>query len=226
MGIFDNLFGRRKGPGRGRAARDDDESASYTRAIRRDDLERQAPPADDWDPPAPPRSAPAAEDFEARAPAAPPAPAPPRRVAPPPPPPAPVAPRAHTPPTADDDEVQPTEYAKVSRAPAQKVAGLLLGVQGPLEGHVIRIYQGENILGREAEPEPNDSVPAAIASISRKHAKLTADGGYFVLEPVQLKNATLVADAPIDSHAVLQHGDRITLGTTKPCTFVLLAVPA
>jgi pSer/pThr/pTyr-binding forkhead associated (FHA) protein len=55
---------------------------------------------------------------------------------------------------------------------------------------------------------------------------LTADGGYFVLEPVQLKNATLVADAPIDSHAVLQHGDRITLGTTKPCTFVLLAVPA
>jgi hypothetical protein len=225
MGIFDNLFGRRKGPGRGRAARDDDESASYTRAIRRDELERQAPPADDWDPPAPSRPAPAAEDFEARAPAAPPAPAPPRRVAPPPPPP-PVAPRAHTPPAADDDEVQPTEYAKVSRAPAQRVAGLLLGVQGPLEGHVIRIYQGENILGREAEPEPNDSVPAAIASISRKHAKLTADGGYFVLEPVQLKNATLVADAPIDSHAVLQHGDRITLGTTKPCTFVLLAVPA
>jgi hypothetical protein len=225
MGIFDNLFGRRKGPGRGRAARDDDESASYTRAIRREELERQAPPADDWDPPAPSRPAPAAEDFEARAPAAPPAAAPPRRVAPPPPPP-PVAPRAHTPPAPDDDEVQPTEYAKVSRAPTQKVAGLLLGVQGPLEGHVIRIYQGENILGREAEPEPNDSVPAAIASISRKHAKLTADGGYFVLEPVQLKNATLVADAPIDSHAVLQHGDRITLGTTKPCTFVLLAVPA
>ena len=44
--------------------------------------------------------------------------------------------------------------------------------------------------------------------------------------PIKLKNATLVAGAPIDAHAVLQHGDRISLGTTKPCTFVLLAVPA
>jgi pSer/pThr/pTyr-binding forkhead associated (FHA) protein len=151
-----------------------------------------------------------------------------RRSAPPPPAPAP-APRAYSPPPPlqlDDDEPPPTEYAKVSRVGVLKVAAVLLGVEGPLEGQVIRIYQGENVIGREAEPEAKESVPSTHASISRKHAKLTADGGYFVLEPVQLKNATLAGGAPVDTHAVLQHGDRITLGTTKPCTFVLLAVPA
>lgn len=228
MGIFDSLFGTKKGPARGRTAKEDEGdagNAGYTRAIRRDELERQAPPADDWEPQAAPRSAPV-EEPAARTPA--PASPPPRRTAPPP---APAAPRAYTPPApqaspTDDDEPPPTEYARVSRAATLKVVAVLLGVEGPLEGHLIRIYQGENVLGREAEPDSKDSVPATAASISRKHAKLTADGGYFVLEPVQLKNATLVAGAPIDTHAVLQHGDRITLGTTRPCTFVLLAVPA
>jgi hypothetical protein len=226
MGIFDSLFGAKKGPTRGRAPSDDEDGsrADMTRAIRREEVAQRGAPSDDWDAPARP-AAPSPEYPEERAPA-PAAPSPPQRRAAPPPPPAP-APRAYAPPQPlEDDEPPPTEYARVSRAGVLKVAAVLVGVEGPLEGHVIRIYQGENILGREAEPEPKDSVPSTAASISRKHAKLIADGGYFVIEPVQLKNATLVAGAPIDAHAVLQHGDRISLGTTKPCTFVLLAVPA
>jgi hypothetical protein len=229
MGIWDSLFGTKKGPVRGRASSDDDAEASpadFTRTIRRDELAQRAAPSDDWDAPTARAGAPAESPGE-RAPASPPpAHSLPRRAAPPPPP--VPAPRAYAPPAPafDDDEPPPTEYAKVARAAVLKVAAVLVGVEGPLEGHVIRIYQGENILGREAEPEPKDSVPSTAASISRKHAKLIADGGYFVLEPVQLKNATLVAGAPIDAHAVLQHGDRISLGTAKPCTFVLLAVPA
>ena len=225
MGIWDKLFGTKKGPGRGRVSADDDAEpsrADYTKAIRRDELARRAAPSDEWDAPPPARPTPPAERAEDRAP--PPTP-PPRRASAPPSYTPPSPPRAQAPePLSDDDEPPPTEYAKVPRATTAKVAALLLGVEGPLEGHVIRIYQGENVLGREAEPDPKDSV--TLLSISRKHAKLTADDGYFVLEPVQLKNATLVAGMPIDAHAVLQHGDRITLGTTKPCTFVLLAVPA
>ena len=234
MGFWDSLFGTKKGPARGRAARDDDADsgdANFTRAIRRDELERRSAPSDDWEPRPVARPAPQ-DEYPDEPTLAPPAPAhtPPRRASPPAPPAPP--PRAYTPPREPepaafaDDEPPPTEYARVPRSSSLKVAAVLLGVEGPLEGHVIRVYQGENILGREAEPELKESVPSTAASISRKHAKLTADGGYFVLEPVQLKNATLAQGAPVEAHAVLQHGDRITLGTTKPCTFVLLAVPA
>jgi hypothetical protein len=129
-------------------------------------------------------------------------------------------------PVVDEDEPPPTEYARVARPASQRVVAVLLGIDGPLDGHLVRIYAGENVIGREAEPDARESLPSSASSISRKHAKLIADGGYFVLEPVQLKNATLASGEPVEAHAVLQHGDRLTLGTTKPCTFVLLAVPA
>jgi pSer/pThr/pTyr-binding forkhead associated (FHA) protein len=104
------------------------------------------------------------------------------------------------------------------------VVALLLGVDGALDGHVVRVFEGENVLGREGSPEPLPNRPDT-KTISRQHARLRADGGDFMIEAVRPENATFVNEQLVESPQLLQHGDRIRLGATKPTTFVLLVVP-
>jgi hypothetical protein len=224
MSIFDNLFGNKKKPGRGGASVDDDtDPASYTRVITREpEAERRAPAADGWgDEPRPPTPAPAAA-FEPT----PLRPAPAYRSPEPPTHQAPAAParpslREASHPDADDGQ---TVYASVSRAVPTKVVAVLVCIEGSVEGHVVRIFAGENVIGRKAKPE-SESLPDTARTVSREHAKLVAEDGYFMVQPMRPENATLVNDVPVDSHEALQHGDRLTLGATKPSTFVLLVVP-
>jgi len=89
---------------------------------------------------------------------------------------------------------------------------------------VCRLFEGENVLGREGAPEPLPNC-SETKTISRKHASLKAEGGYFAIEPLRPENATFVNDVLIDKPELLQHGDRVKLGATKPSTFLLLVVP-
>ena len=222
MSIFDNLFGNKKKPGRGGASADDDtDPASYTRVITREpEAERRAPAADGWgDEPRTPAPAPAPA-FEP----APMRPAAAHRSLEPPPHQAPAARpslREASHPDADDGQ---TVYASVSRALPTKVVAVLVCTEGPVEGHVVRIFAGDNVIGRKAKPE-SESLPDTARTVSREHAKLVAEDGYFMVQPMRPENATLVNDVPVESHEALQHGDRLTLGATKPSTFVLLVVP-
>ena len=105
-----------------------------------------------------------------------------------------------------------------------KLVGVLLGVEGPLTGQVVRIYEGPNLIGREGQPDPLPNTPET-KTISRKHAVLNSEGGYFAIEPVRPENATFVGDKAIDARELIQHGDRIRMGSAKPSTFVLLVIP-
>jgi len=101
---------------------------------------------------------------------------------------------------------------------------VLLGIDGPLDGHLVRVFDGENVLGREGSPESLPNRPDT-KTISRQHARLRADAGDFMIEAVRPENATFVNEQPVETPQLLQHGDRIRLGATKPTTFVLLVVP-
>jgi hypothetical protein len=226
MGIVDRLFPKKK-HARGSAPAEDPDEAGYTRAIAREG-EAPAPRRDDADPwsdsasrtpaPAPSRDDPM--DAPTLAPPRP-APAPPPRYTPPPPrreaPRAPVAEEG----PGDDATVLGPAFAAPVRG---SIVAVLVGIDGALDGHLVRVFDGENVLGREGSPEPLPN-RQDTKTISRQHARLRADGGDFMIEPVRPENATFVNDQLIEAPQLLQHGDRLRLGATKPSTFVLLVVP-
>lgn len=157
---------------------------------------RQAPP-----PAAPPQSAPPAP------PTAPPTAGPPP-VAPPPaaPPAAPPQPAA---PSAGRMGEAPTQYITAPKLDSGPVAGVLVGIEGELEGEVYKIRPGENKLGRS---ESCDVVLPSV-KISREHATIFHEEGIFGIAPLSDKNATFVNDEPIEA-SELSDGDVIRMGSS------------
>jgi len=93
-------------------------------------------------------------------------------------------------------------------APLGKVAGVLVAVEGELEGAVWRIVSGNNRIGRD--PECEVSLPSEW--ISRPHARIQHEHGIFVIEAVSDK-PTIVNSEQIDG-SELQDGDYLKLGKT------------
>lgn len=221
MGWFSDRFGRgKKRHVRGNPLDDDDDGDSneHTRLIRREpESPIRVAPAGAWDP-TPVEEAPvervASDDVPTQVPAQ-------RR-----PPPRPVfqPDPDFSPNRASDDDDNRTIMASKSVIAVGKLVGVLLGVEGPLTGQVVRIYEGPNLIGREGQPDPLPNTPET-KTISRKHAVLNSEGGYFAIEPVRPENATFVGDKAIDARELIQHGDRIRMGSAKPSTFVLLVIP-
>ncbi len=216
MGLFDDLFKRKKRPGRGGPTEDEDtDPSSYTRVIARVPEVPQRPSSGGWDDDPPPRETPPPPREEPVRPSSryEPPPAAPIRVLPPP--------RLQAP--EEDDAA--TVLGTPQHAAPTKIAAVMVCVEGPIEGHVVRLYQGENVIGRRGRPE-SERLPEAARTISREHVRITAEDGYFMIQPIRAENATCVNDVPVDGHESLSNGDRVTLGATKPSVFVLLVVPS
>jgi hypothetical protein len=212
--ISDRFGGKKKRHARGSPSDDRTDSDAFTREIRRGH-DPKGPSSDplEWDPqPADPfelEYAPSDVPTEVAKP----------RPQPPLPKPAPFRPAPIA--SSDDDK---TVLATGTSAVKGKLVAVLVGVEGPLDGHVVRVFDGDNLIGREGQPDPLPNLPES-KTISRKHAMLSADGGYFAIEPVDAKNATFLNEKVIDARELIQHGDRVRLGSAKPSTFVLLVVP-
>jgi hypothetical protein len=219
MGIVDRLFGKKQHGRRG-SEEDDTDPASYTRIIGSEGPPAPAADSDPWGDPAPaePPPAPVADDEPTRAPMAPASPPP---VAPSPQVREPL-PRDLSPSGPGDDATVLGPVSEV-RGPSRVVA-VLVCVEGPLDSHVVRLFEGDNVLGREGSPESLPNGPET-KTISRQHARLRADGGDFMIEPMRPENATFVNDLLIETPQLVSHGDRIRLGASKPSTFALLVVP-
>jgi len=71
------------------------------------------------------------------------------------------------------------------------------------------LRDGENLLGRT----PEAALWVDHGSVSRRHARLTVDGGVARLEDLGSRHGTFVAGARIDGPVTLVDGDRIELGT-------------
>jgi len=102
-------------------------------------------------------------------------------------------------------------------------------VEGPLEGKLFPIHEGENKLARNPlfdHPFPDVKTQrSADMGISRDHAELIARGGVFLLQPLPgaRKNPTVLNGDDIPQEgALLQHGDCIGMGKSR---FIFLALP-
>ena len=103
-----------------------------------------------------------------------------------------------------------TEYVDVRAMLPNQVVGVLVAIEGELEGEVYRVYDGENRLGRS----PDCAIELPSRKISREHSKLIHQDGVFVIAPLSDRNPTILNDERTDG-AELSDGDTIKLGRTK-----------
>lgn len=124
----------------------------------------------------------------------------------PPPSPAPSAPSR--PPAGRAASDGQTVYTD-TRAMFQQVVGVLVAVDGELEGEIYRVSDGENRLGRAEHCE----IRIPSEKISREHAKIMHQGGVFAIAPLSDRNPTLVNGEPTEG-SELRDGDTVKVGRT------------
>jgi pSer/pThr/pTyr-binding forkhead associated (FHA) protein len=103
-----------------------------------------------------------------------------------------------------------TEYVDVRAILPNQVVGVLVVIEGELEGEVYRVYDGDNRLGRS----PDCEIELPSRKISREHAKLIHQDGTFAIAPLSGKNPTILNDEQTEG-AELGDGDILKLGRTK-----------
>jgi DNA-binding winged helix-turn-helix (wHTH) protein len=78
------------------------------------------------------------------------------------------------------------------------------------EGGILRLMEGENVIGRGEEV----GVRIDVDGVSRRHARIVADGGRFTLEDLGSKNGTYLREQRLKAAAALEDGDTFRLGRT------------
>ncbi len=118
--------------------------------------------------------------------------------------PAPAAPRPGV-----DDAGATRIFSTATAAPTGRVVGVLVAVEGELEGEIFRLADGENFLGRSREC----GVHLSSEWISRRHAKIIHMDGQFVVGPLSEQNPTLI-NGDATEGTELKDGDYLKLGRT------------
>ena len=75
----------------------------------------------------------------------------------------------------------------------------------------ILLTAGENLVGRD----PGVQVWLDSASVSRRHARITVEGGRVTLEDLQSKNGTRVCGSRISAPRPLADGDEVRFGIDR-----------
>lgn len=74
----------------------------------------------------------------------------------------------------------------------------------------IVLLDGENVIGRD----PDVAVRIEAPGVSRRHARILAEGGRFVLEDLESKNGTYLRDVRLSPSGEIRDGDEFRLGQT------------
>lgn len=101
-------------------------------------------------------------------------------------------------------QAEATDVAAANRPPSPRLQHWLLA---PLRQ--IALVDGENLVGRD----PALQVWLDSASVSRRHARITIDGGRATVEDLQSKNGTRVGGQPATAATPLSDGDEISFGS-------------
>ena len=77
-------------------------------------------------------------------------------------------------------------------------------------GELLRLTEGENVIGRGEEA----ALRLDVQGVSRRHARIVADAGRFTLEDLGSKNGTYLREQRLEGPAALEDGDAFRLGRT------------
>ena len=81
---------------------------------------------------------------------------------------------------------------------------------GPTPGVIFPLEGDQLVIGRD----PSNSVAIHDAEISRKHSRLTFQGGKYVLEDLGSTNGVVLNDKKVREHDLVD-GDTLRLGRTE-----------
>jgi pSer/pThr/pTyr-binding forkhead associated (FHA) protein len=84
------------------------------------------------------------------------------------------------------------------------------GAQIEWERGVLQLMEGENVIGRGEEV----AVRIDVDGVSRRHARIVADGGRFTLEDLGSKNGTYLRELRLEGPVALEDGAAFRLGRT------------
>lgn len=85
------------------------------------------------------------------------------------------------------------------------------GAQIEWERGILPLVEGENLIGRGEEMD----VRIDVDGVSRRHARILAQGERFTLEDLGSKNGTYLGDRRLEGPAALTDGDALRLGRTR-----------
>src|ERR1700733_4257539 len=91
----------------------------------------------------------------------------------------------------------------------------LLGVRGPLKGHVIPLPEGEYCVGRQ----PTNDLQLEDNAVSRRHCLFVRSADGCILRDLESRNGTFVTGTPVSEHQ-LEPGDEIRIGGSVFCYLV------
>ncbi len=91
---------------------------------------------------------------------------------------------------------------------------LVMG-QGPRPGQIFQLHRSTMSIGRD----PGNQVVINDPQVSRQHARITPQGGLFILEDLNSTNGTTVNGIRITDAYTLAHGDEIGLGDDVTLVF-------
>jgi FHA domain-containing protein len=90
------------------------------------------------------------------------------------------------------------------------VCGVLIGIEGKLEGEVYKVCDGENRLGRS--PTSEIRLDDRDETVSREHALIIHRDGAFGIKPLKSDNPTFVNGEEVEGGTSLSDGDQIRVG--------------
>jgi pSer/pThr/pTyr-binding forkhead associated (FHA) protein len=86
---------------------------------------------------------------------------------------------------------------------------------GPTPGKIFTLGQEEITIGRET----TNGLPISDPEVSRRHARISFQNGYYILEDLNSTNGTFVNGRRLVGQYVLQHGDVLNLGENITLVF-------
>jgi DNA-binding winged helix-turn-helix (wHTH) protein len=109
-------------------------------------------------------------------------------------------------------------YAFEAEATEERAPGHPVFIEAHLfwNRRTIPLVAGENVIGRDE----SCSARVDAAGVSRRHARILAEGGRFALEDLGSKNGTYLREKRLTSPGPLEDGDEFRLGQT-PVVFRL-----
>jgi pSer/pThr/pTyr-binding forkhead associated (FHA) protein len=86
---------------------------------------------------------------------------------------------------------------------------------GPTPGKIFTLSQEEITIGRET----TNALPISDPEVSRRHARISFQNGYYILEDLNSTNGTFVNGRRLVGQYVMQHGDVLNLGENITLVF-------
>jgi pSer/pThr/pTyr-binding forkhead associated (FHA) protein len=116
---------------------------------------------------------------------------------------------------ARSDSGEATQYVSAPRIEQGRLAGVLVGISGQLEGEIHKVFERDMRVGRG----DTSDIKLLDPKVSREHAKIVSVDGDLMIVPMTDKNPVYVNEHVVEEAEQLSDGDKLQLGNPGASVF-------